>query len=103
MSKETQMRAAINQKLIEMGERERLKELLRAKLIECGWRDQLKALCKGKNTGPIYLKSLHTLHWLICEEVSLVFCRGDQGERFRECHCRRLGRWSYSQRKSPGA
>uniref|UniRef100_A0A8C1I4Z3 ENY2 transcription and export complex 2 subunit n=2 Tax=Cyprinus carpio TaxID=7962 RepID=A0A8C1I4Z3_CYPCA len=48
---ESQMRAAINQKLIEMGERERLKELLRAKLIECGWRDQLKALCKGKNTG----------------------------------------------------
>uniref|UniRef100_A0A8C1GRD8 Transcription and mRNA export factor ENY2 n=1 Tax=Cyprinus carpio TaxID=7962 RepID=A0A8C1GRD8_CYPCA len=46
MSKESQMRAAINQKLIEMGERERLKELLRAKLIECGWRDQVKALCK---------------------------------------------------------
>ncbi|TSQ69472.1 Syntabulin [Bagarius yarrelli] len=46
MSKELQMRAAINQKLIEMGERERLKELLRAKLIECGWRDQLKAHCK---------------------------------------------------------
>ncbi|XP_023667666.1 transcription and mRNA export factor ENY2 isoform X1 [Paramormyrops kingsleyae] len=46
MSKESQMRAAINQKLIEMGERERLKELLRAKLIECGWKDQLKAHCK---------------------------------------------------------
>lgn len=46
MSKETQMRAAINQKLVEMGERERLKELLRAKLAECGWRDQLKAQCK---------------------------------------------------------
>uniref|UniRef100_A0A8C9VPZ3 ENY2 transcription and export complex 2 subunit n=1 Tax=Scleropages formosus TaxID=113540 RepID=A0A8C9VPZ3_SCLFO len=48
MSKDLQMRAAINQKLIEMGERERLKELLRAKLIECGWKDQLKAHCKGK-------------------------------------------------------
>uniref|UniRef100_A0AAQ6IF50 Transcription and mRNA export factor ENY2 n=1 Tax=Anabas testudineus TaxID=64144 RepID=A0AAQ6IF50_ANATE len=47
MSKESQMRAAINQKLIEMGERERLKELLRAKLVECGWKDQLKAHCKG--------------------------------------------------------
>ncbi|MED6294020.1 Transcription and mRNA export factor eny2 [Characodon lateralis] len=46
MSKEYQMRAAINQKLIEMGERERLKELLRAKLVECGWKDQLKAHCK---------------------------------------------------------
>uniref|UniRef100_A0A8D0ARR0 Transcription and mRNA export factor ENY2-2-like n=1 Tax=Sander lucioperca TaxID=283035 RepID=A0A8D0ARR0_SANLU len=42
MSKDSQMRAAINQKLIEMGERERLKELLRAKLVECGWKDQLK-------------------------------------------------------------
>uniref|UniRef100_A0A674PRU2 ENY2 transcription and export complex 2 subunit n=1 Tax=Takifugu rubripes TaxID=31033 RepID=A0A674PRU2_TAKRU len=46
MSKEAQIRAAINQKLIEMGERERLKELLRAKLVECGWKDQLKAHCK---------------------------------------------------------
>uniref|UniRef100_G1SMB1 ENY2 transcription and export complex 2 subunit n=1 Tax=Oryctolagus cuniculus TaxID=9986 RepID=G1SMB1_RABIT len=42
MNKDAQMRAAINQKLIETGERERLKELLRAKLIECGWKDQLK-------------------------------------------------------------
>uniref|UniRef100_A0A3P8N6Z7 ENY2 transcription and export complex 2 subunit n=1 Tax=Astatotilapia calliptera TaxID=8154 RepID=A0A3P8N6Z7_ASTCA len=48
MSKDSQMRAAINQKLIEMGERERLKELLRAKLVECGWKDQLKAHCKAR-------------------------------------------------------
>uniref|UniRef100_A0A8B9MUN0 ENY2 n=2 Tax=Archelosauria TaxID=1329799 RepID=A0A8B9MUN0_9AVES len=47
MNKDAQMRATINQKLIETGERERLKELLRAKLIECGWKDQLKAHCKG--------------------------------------------------------
>uniref|UniRef100_A0A2I3HAF7 ENY2 transcription and export complex 2 subunit n=1 Tax=Nomascus leucogenys TaxID=61853 RepID=A0A2I3HAF7_NOMLE len=46
MNKGAQMRAPINQKLIETGERERLKELLRAKLIECGWKDQLKARCK---------------------------------------------------------
>ncbi|XP_035574519.1 transcription and mRNA export factor ENY2-like [Canis lupus familiaris] len=46
MNKDEQLRAAINQKLIETGERERLKELLRAKLIECGWKDQLKAHCK---------------------------------------------------------
>ncbi|XP_012866906.1 PREDICTED: transcription and mRNA export factor ENY2-like [Dipodomys ordii] len=46
MNKDVQMRAAINQKLIETGERESLKELLRAKLIECGWKDQLKAHCK---------------------------------------------------------
>ncbi|XP_054939943.1 transcription and mRNA export factor ENY2-like [Physeter macrocephalus] len=43
-NKDEQMRAAINQKLIETGEC--LKELLRAKLIECGWKDQLKAHCK---------------------------------------------------------
>ncbi|NXW09313.1 ENY2 factor, partial [Fregetta grallaria] len=52
MNKDAQMRATINQKLIETGERERLKELLRAKLIECGWKDQLKAHCKG-NGGQI--------------------------------------------------
>ncbi|XP_057684173.1 transcription and mRNA export factor ENY2 isoform X2 [Corythoichthys intestinalis] len=46
MNKDSQMRAAINQKLIEMGEREKLKELLKTKLVECGWKDQLKALCK---------------------------------------------------------
>ncbi|RVE66720.1 hypothetical protein OJAV_G00110360 [Oryzias javanicus] len=46
MSKDYQMKAAINQKMIEMGERERLKELLRAKLVESGWKDQLKAHCK---------------------------------------------------------
>ncbi|RUS87043.1 hypothetical protein EGW08_005196 [Elysia chlorotica] len=44
--KDAQMRATINQKLVETGERERLKELLRARLIECGWRDELKAYCK---------------------------------------------------------
>ncbi|XP_034384766.1 transcription and mRNA export factor ENY2 [Cyclopterus lumpus] len=46
MSNEGRMRATVNQKLTEMGERERLKELLRAKLTECGWKDQMKAHCK---------------------------------------------------------
>ncbi|XP_058893471.1 transcription and mRNA export factor ENY2-like [Kogia breviceps] len=52
MNKDAQMRAAMNQKSIETGERECLKKLLRAslllraKLIECGWKDQLKAHCK---------------------------------------------------------
>uniref|UniRef100_A0A8C5W8X0 ENY2 transcription and export complex 2 subunit n=1 Tax=Microcebus murinus TaxID=30608 RepID=A0A8C5W8X0_MICMU len=46
MNKATQMRAATNQKLIEIGEREHLKELLRANLIDCGRKDQLKAHCK---------------------------------------------------------
>ena len=49
MNKDAQMRAAISQKLIETGEKERLKELLRAKLIECSWKDQLKAHCKGND------------------------------------------------------
>ncbi|XP_069922103.1 transcription and mRNA export factor ENY2-like [Oryctolagus cuniculus] len=40
MNKDTQMRAAINHKLIETGERECLKEALRAK---CGCKDQLQA------------------------------------------------------------
>ncbi|VDH99805.1 transcription and mRNA export factor ENY2 [Mytilus californianus] len=44
--KDAQMRATINQKLVETGERERLKELLRTRLVECGWRDQLKQYCK---------------------------------------------------------
>ncbi len=41
---ELQMRASINAKLIESGERDRLKQMLQQKLIECGWRDQVK--CK---------------------------------------------------------
>ncbi|KAL5021977.1 hypothetical protein ScPMuIL_001132 [Solemya velum] len=44
--KDAAMRAKINQKLVETGERERLMELLRTRLIECGWRDQLKQHCK---------------------------------------------------------
>uniref|UniRef100_A0A2K5BXK7 Uncharacterized protein n=1 Tax=Aotus nancymaae TaxID=37293 RepID=A0A2K5BXK7_AOTNA len=46
MNQEAQMRAAINQKLLETGERECLKELPRAKLIECGWKGQLRSHCK---------------------------------------------------------
>ena len=45
-SREGQMRSAINQQLIETGERERLKQLLRDRLAESGWRDQLKQHCK---------------------------------------------------------
>ncbi|XP_076325351.1 transcription and mRNA export factor ENY2-like isoform X1 [Tachypleus tridentatus] len=44
--KDLQMKTAVNQKLIETGERERLRELLRTRLIECGWKDQMKAYCK---------------------------------------------------------
>nr|XP_039255592.1 transcription and mRNA export factor ENY2-like [Styela clava] len=45
-SRDSQMRAAINQQLVETGEREKLKELLRMRLTECGWRDDLKQHCK---------------------------------------------------------
>uniref|UniRef100_A0A8C7DWU1 ENY2 n=1 Tax=Naja naja TaxID=35670 RepID=A0A8C7DWU1_NAJNA len=74
MNKDAQMRATINQKLIETGERERLKELLRAKLIECGWKDQLKAHCKGNCHLGIECNS----HFINCSYVgtmvtSLIF------------------------------
>eukprot|EP00252_Welwitschia_mirabilis_P020385 TRINITY_DN4999_c0_g1_i1.p1 TRINITY_DN4999_c0_g1~~TRINITY_DN4999_c0_g1_i1.p1 ORF type:complete len:164 (+),score=21.32 TRINITY_DN4999_c0_g1_i1:38-529(+) len=37
----------INIKLIESGEKEKLKELLRERLIECGWKDEMKAECRA--------------------------------------------------------
>ncbi|XP_051822727.1 transcription and mRNA export factor ENY2-like [Antechinus flavipes] len=43
--RDAQMKAILNQKLVETGERERLQEWLRAKLIECDWKDQLQAHC----------------------------------------------------------
>ncbi|XP_055485084.1 transcription and mRNA export factor ENY2-like [Psammomys obesus] len=43
MNQDAHIRAAINQKLIEAGERECLKKLLRATLAEGGWKNQLKA------------------------------------------------------------
>jgi enhancer of yellow 2 transcription factor len=33
-------------KLIQTGEKDRLKQVLRTSLIECGWRDELKEYCK---------------------------------------------------------
>jgi enhancer of yellow 2 transcription factor len=45
-TRDAQIRAQINQKLIESGERERLKDLLRTRLTDSGWREQLKAHCK---------------------------------------------------------
>eukprot|EP00741_Cyanophora_paradoxa_P007881 tig00001224_g7625.t1 len=44
--KDAQMRATINAKLMETGEKDRLKELLATKLTECGWRDEMKSYCK---------------------------------------------------------
>ncbi|PON82851.1 Transcription and mRNA export factor [Trema orientale] len=45
--KQLTLQEIINIKLIESGEKERLKELLRERLIECGWRDEMKALCRA--------------------------------------------------------
>uniref|UniRef100_A0A667XH13 Transcription and mRNA export factor ENY2-2-like n=1 Tax=Myripristis murdjan TaxID=586833 RepID=A0A667XH13_9TELE len=67
MSKDSQMRAAINQKLIEMGERERLKELLRAKLVECGWKDQLTACFLSS------FKNVTVFRWRL--QISPLDCR----------------------------
>jgi len=43
---ERKIRAFINQRLVETGEKERLKELLRSKLVECGWRDEMRNFTK---------------------------------------------------------
>lgn len=40
------LQEGINARLVQSGERERLKQLLRERLIECGWRDELKEQCK---------------------------------------------------------
>ncbi|KAK1940983.1 Transcription and mRNA export factor ENY2 [Phytophthora citrophthora] len=41
-----QQRVRISERLVQSGEKERLKELLRLKLVECGWRDEMKLHCK---------------------------------------------------------
>lgn len=33
-------------KLVETGEKDKLKEMLRERLVQCGWRDELKEFCK---------------------------------------------------------
>ncbi|KAE9035704.1 hypothetical protein PR003_g8608 [Phytophthora rubi] len=40
------VKARIGERLVQSGEKERLKELLRLKLVECGWRDEMKLHCK---------------------------------------------------------
>ncbi|KDO17584.1 hypothetical protein SPRG_17033, partial [Saprolegnia parasitica CBS 223.65] len=41
-----QVKETINQRLVESGEKERLKEALRQKLTACGWRDEMRMYCK---------------------------------------------------------
>ncbi|RNA05288.1 transcription and mRNA export factor ENY2 isoform X2 [Brachionus plicatilis] len=40
------IRNSINAKLIETGERERLREALQLKLVECGWTKEVTAHCQ---------------------------------------------------------
>lgn len=43
---ETQMKSSINQKLIEAGEKDRLKALLKDRLQDAGWQEQMKEQCR---------------------------------------------------------
>jgi len=47
-STNSELRASIHTKLIQSGEKEKLKEHLRQRLVECGWRDQLKLRAKAE-------------------------------------------------------
>lgn len=59
---ELQVRATIEEKLVETGEKDRLRKLLRKRLIEYGWRDQLRKDCqeiiKNKGTEKITVDDL---------------------------------------------
>ncbi|KAG7387707.1 Transcription and mRNA export factor eny2 [Phytophthora pseudosyringae] len=41
-----EVKGRISERLVQSGEKERLKELLRLRLVECGWRDEMKLHCK---------------------------------------------------------
>eukprot|EP01094_Clydonella_sp_ATCC50884_P024523 TRINITY_DN6167_c1_g1_i2.p1 TRINITY_DN6167_c1_g1~~TRINITY_DN6167_c1_g1_i2.p1 ORF type:complete len:114 (-),score=23.28 TRINITY_DN6167_c1_g1_i2:229-543(-) len=45
-AKIAQVKASVNSKLIETGEKDRLKEILRTRLEKCGWRAEMKTLCQ---------------------------------------------------------
>ena len=46
-------KTTIEQRLVETGEKERLKEHLRNRLIESGWREELKLEAKQVNTESV--------------------------------------------------
>ena len=64
------MRATIMQKLIETGERERLKDLLRERLIQCGWRDELKVVPGGFPRPRVYIFLASCSKRLLCSSRS---------------------------------
>ncbi|RLN46432.1 hypothetical protein BBJ28_00008405 [Nothophytophthora sp. Chile5] len=62
-----EVKARISEKLVQSGEKERLKELLRLKLVESGWRDEMKLYCKG-------IRSWNSYATLIQETRSSFVC-----------------------------
>mmetsp|Transcript_18626 Transcript_18626/g.22315 ORF Transcript_18626/g.22315 Transcript_18626/m.22315 type:complete len:110 (+) Transcript_18626:146-475(+) len=44
---EPSLQEKINTKLVQSGEKDRLKQYLRERLIETGWRDELKSKCRA--------------------------------------------------------
>ncbi|XP_073059206.1 transcription and mRNA export factor ENY2-like isoform X2 [Primulina eburnea] len=57
--REPSLQEIVHMKLMESGEKERVKDLLRERLVECGWKDEMKALCrefarkKGRNNVTV--------------------------------------------------
>ena len=49
----SKVRSLLNSKLIETGEKERLKEKLKNMLTECGWRDDMK-VCVNSISKYVY-------------------------------------------------
>jgi len=47
MNSNEEIAAAIDARLVESGEKDKLKEYLRLRLLECGWRDQVKLAAKN--------------------------------------------------------
>jgi enhancer of yellow 2 transcription factor len=45
-SSPSELKSLIHQRLLESGEKDRLREHLRARLVDCGWRDQVKLEAK---------------------------------------------------------
>ncbi|KAF2076897.1 hypothetical protein CYY_001800 [Polysphondylium violaceum] len=60
------LRSTIHQRLIESGEKERLKILLKNKLVEGGWRDDIKSYCRD------YIKNNNNENLKIEELISQV-------------------------------
>mmetsp|Transcript_26494 Transcript_26494/g.26740 ORF Transcript_26494/g.26740 Transcript_26494/m.26740 type:complete len:102 (+) Transcript_26494:95-400(+) len=44
--RDDEVRQAIMKKLIDTGEKDRLKDTLRERLLACGWREEMKEFCK---------------------------------------------------------